>query len=328
MSKKVLYEFAYSNLENREVHISEIASSKNGEKCRCVCPYCGAPMLAKIGEIRQKHFSHKYYGEYCTPKHANETALHKLAKRTFEKYSYIELPSFYINGDSDPNCNKNDEKQLEKYKCFDGYLFYYDNVNVEENIGNIIPDIILSSNMGSLFVEIAVTHKVDNIKKEKIKEKNISCIEINLKEFYNCTDFNLEKFEKELILNTRLKRWIFNKKEGEFLSGLITRNKNLQKEFLIKNQEKIFIKREKFLALSGEFKYGDNVGLITCDSEEEIRKNISGTKQVRDGAGNRMVMCIKCGKIDRASNFQYYGTPSVNEGLCSKCAKEERQKRK
>ena len=217
---------------------------------------------------------------------------------------------------------------MEKYKCFDGYSFSYDNVSVEENIGNIIPDIILSSKIGALFVEIAVTHKVDNIKKEKIKEKNISCIEINLKEFYNCTDFNLEKFEKELILNTRLKRWIFNKKEGEFLNGLIYRNEKLQKEFLIKHQEKVLIERKKFLASLDEFEFEDKIGLIICDSEDEIKKNISGTKQVRDSSGNRIVMCIKCGKIDRASNFQYYGTPSVNEGLCSKCAKEERQKRK
>ena len=45
-TKEVLYEFAYSNIENREVHISEIANSKNGEKCLCICAYCCAPMLA------------------------------------------------------------------------------------------------------------------------------------------------------------------------------------------------------------------------------------------------------------------------------------------
>lgn len=315
----ILYEFAYSNLKGRVVHISEISEMENGAKCKCICVNCGKTMIAKIGNRKRRpHFSHVNCTDICNPTHANESALHKLSKYILEINREIKLPAFYLDGDIDPSCNKYDKKQVEKLKCFDDYIFEYDNVRVEEKVGDIIPDIILSSSKGEILIEIAVTHNVDVEKKSKIKIKKISCIEVNLRKFHNKFDF--KELENVLIKEVKLKHWIYNKREEEYFLKLIERNKKLQKRFLSKT-----INREEVQRGINNIKESkieeDTIGVITCNNMDEIYKNINSTSQVRDITGCRYAKCIICGKIDKVTEFNRYGTPTINEGVCRICSR-------
>ena len=47
---------------------------------------------------------------------------------------------------------------------------------MEQRYGNIVPDIVLVSNGKELFIEIFVTHRIDEVKLEKLKQANISTI--------------------------------------------------------------------------------------------------------------------------------------------------------
>ena len=325
MKKEILYEFAYSNIQNKIIHISEVEKKLNGERCDCICPICGSPMIAKIGEIRRRHFAHKLNIKDCTPEYANETALHKIAKEIIKKYNFINLPELYLNGKDDPGCNKEDENQLKKFKCFDKYEFSYTTVRCEEKEDDFIPDLILENAKKKLYVEIAVTHKVDYCKYEKIKKRGISCIEINIENYCKNGEFKLDKFEKDLIYFTGLKKWIYCADEDKYLRELKHRNEFLQNEYL-KNNTKAKMEFSKGTGLKGI--NPERKGIIFCSSLEEIKNNISGKQQVCDAKGNRFLQCKICGKIDNADEFYNYGGDGygINQGECTSCQRKRRQK--
>ena len=55
-----------------------------------------------------------------------------------------------------------------------------DDVKLEKRFDDIIPDIVVYSGDKYFFIEIYVTHPIDDEKLKKLKEKNISTIEIDL----------------------------------------------------------------------------------------------------------------------------------------------------
>ncbi len=61
--------------DGRLVRASEVPA---GLECGCSCPACGAPLVARRGEMRVAHFAHAT-DRTCAS--AQETMLHKLAKQ-------------------------------------------------------------------------------------------------------------------------------------------------------------------------------------------------------------------------------------------------------
>ena len=55
-----------------------------------------------------------------------------------------------------------------------------DDVELEKRFDDIIPDTVVYSGDKYFFIEIYVTHHIDDEKLKKLKEKNISTIEIDL----------------------------------------------------------------------------------------------------------------------------------------------------
>ena len=45
------------------VMIADLKESERGARCGCVCPYCKAHFVARLGEVRQPHFAHN--GKPC-----------------------------------------------------------------------------------------------------------------------------------------------------------------------------------------------------------------------------------------------------------------------
>lgn len=162
--------------EGKLVHIESVPRGLN---CGCVCPFCHTELIAKQGEDRAKHFAHK--GDVC--KEYYETALHLLAKEIIKEDKTVMLPAY---------------KYLKSTKiCFK-------EVEVEErkDSSELQPDCVGITEEGlRIHVEIFVTHKVDERKKEKIEKNGINCVEIRIP-----NDFPLDR--------EKLKDFIENKDEG------------------------------------------------------------------------------------------------------------------
>ena len=218
--------------DNRIIHISEILESERGLNCNCVCPQCGQRLIAKLGERKIRHFAHN--NENC--KNTFETALHKYAKEILQKHMKIKLPNliiehdkyFRILRDSSYGYNFYDNDLLEgsyyydeeiyrkKINLVNKFLLEFDKIELEYRIDYIVPDIIVYKNNLPLMIEIAVTHFVDEEKKEKIKRLGISTIEINLNiDDIDYANFDKSKIEEIIINKIENKKWIYNKKEEQ-----------------------------------------------------------------------------------------------------------------
>lgn len=168
---------------NENGNLVYIDNAKNGLDCNCFCPACKQPLVAKnAGTKREHHFAHFSVDE-C--EHGYQTALHYMAKDLFLEMQYL---TFIKNN------------VPVQYKI--------DNVELECKVNEIIPDILVTCDGKRFIVEIFVTHAVDDIKKQKIKDMKFSAIEIDLSRFRN------EMIDKDLLRrelsNTKNYSWIYD----------------------------------------------------------------------------------------------------------------------
>lgn len=192
--------------------IVHIDSVKNGIECECVCPDCKTSLIARNGG---KKYIHHFAHVNTVSCNAGETILHILAKNIFKKSRKIHLPKLNYG----ENLIQNE------------YFYHYDQCILEEKVDSIKPDLTLIDESSVLYVEIKVTHAVDESKLNKIKELNIPVVEINLSSFIDkMFDINLnEILESSLVESLENKEWLFHPKIKDFM---IQNNKN---KFLIKD---------------------------------------------------------------------------------------------
>lgn len=167
----------------------------SGKDCGCFCPVCNSQLIARKGSERVHHFAH-YKSYEC--ENYGESMLHLLAKKILKENKCIMIPSFSVK-----TGNYSERKKVK-----------FEKISVERDFKDIKPDIIAWKNSSSFcFIEIAVTHKVDDEKLKKIKEYNISTLEIDLGDYYKNTDvFDYNEF-RDILLNqvSLAKNWIFDK---------------------------------------------------------------------------------------------------------------------
>lgn len=182
-------------LRNDElVYISEVES---GLKCGCICPACGEVLIARKGSKMSHHFAHKSTIE-C--EYGYQTSLHLAAKKIISENPQITVPALYLTF---PGTGRKELIENEQ-------TLVVSNIILEKKIDNIIPDILLVTDIGEIIVEIFVTHEIDDEKKKKIKKLNIPTIEIDLSKFdRNITD---EDLKQALLSQNKNKSWVYNGK--------------------------------------------------------------------------------------------------------------------
>ncbi|TOG82168.1 hypothetical protein CGI93_17625 [Vibrio parahaemolyticus] len=182
----------YGMKDEQLVHISDVDS---GLACGCTCVSCGESLVAKKGQKRENHFAHSS-GKSCA--HAVETAIHLAAKEILDQYREIKLPPVSIRFETNrASCKISDEK-----------LITIDSLKIEKGVNGLVPDLIATVHGRDLFVEVFVTHSVDERKKKKIEELGVSAIEIDLS---NAPRDMSKDALKELVINSvDNKKWIYN----------------------------------------------------------------------------------------------------------------------
>lgn len=205
----------YAQKNGKEIHISKVES---GLKSGCICLACGEKLIAKKGELAkpQEHFAHHNI-ENC--KYGYETTLHYEAKAILESEKKITLP-FRKNIIKTSNLNgllywKYQDNQLG---VIEDRIFDLTNITSEMKLHNIIPDIKALINGREILIEIAVTHKICEEKKQKLDKIGIPTIEINLSGLKN--DFTDSELSLNVIENTKNKKWIYNVKDENIIYEL------------------------------------------------------------------------------------------------------------
>lgn len=187
-----LLKLPYGLKNGKIIHISEISESQRGLKCECVCPVCHEPLQARIGTKRTKHFAHN---SNCPT--ATETALHMMAKDIILNNRQILLPHVKF-----------------AYKIIKPSIYFkYNRAEAEVAMKGIKPDLMISDGKNTLYIEIVVTHDVDEDKYEKIKTMNISVLKIDLEEYYYTylQEGTYKHLENQIVHQKDNKQWVNNK---------------------------------------------------------------------------------------------------------------------
>ena len=153
------------NANGEVVSIHEV---ERGLACMCVCPACGERLIARKGDVRGWHFAHQSSTE---KRSCAETALHRAAKTIVQRHKGITLPAFDL---VDASCLES--SQTSRAPAW----ISFDDIDAEIHINDIKPDLLAWSGSQRLAIEIAVTHRVDQDKANKIAAMNLAAIEIRL----------------------------------------------------------------------------------------------------------------------------------------------------
>lgn len=189
----------------KDGEIVSIDSVEKGLKCGCVCPACGEPLVAKKGEHMMKHFAH-HSGHSC--EYGYETSLHLAAKDILSNAKKIVVPEVVLNF---PYSYKRNQLISESKEIT------IDKVVLEKQFNDIVPDVVVYSGKKKFFVEIYVTHKIDDAKLKKLKKLNVSTIEIDFsKKKDNITTQELT----DILLNdSSEKTWKYNSVCQKYLNA-------------------------------------------------------------------------------------------------------------
>lgn len=171
------------------VHIDDVT---NGNSCNCVCPACKQPLMARQGETYAHHFAHQS-NQVC--QYGYETSLHYMAKEIIQQAKQFLLPPVCIP------LGPRRSKTIQGAR-----MVSVRNVELEQRLGGIIPDIVLYTDGQPVLVEIYVTHPVDEKKKEKIRKIDLPMIEIDLSQVTR--EVTREALTEILLQKESQKKWV------------------------------------------------------------------------------------------------------------------------
>lgn len=169
----IKYRYALDN-NSRVVDISSNSVDKGKDY---ICLSCNKVLRPIRGDVRQHHFRHKVQADCST-----ETYLHNLAKRIFAQTYQGCLDNnqpYTVCYQVPVRCNYcNDRGPCDVSHQMQSYDLtkHFKNIVVEARNEGFVPDILLSSGSNSLYIEIAVTHFIE----EKKTSSGIRIVEIHI----------------------------------------------------------------------------------------------------------------------------------------------------
>lgn len=161
-----------------------------GKNCGCVCPGCRQTVYAKhcMSGKRAPHFQHAP-GSNCATGY--ETALHLAAKQLIEARAVLAFPELVASLKIVDDMGHFHKPERHLVAAGTRRL---KSVVLEERLAQIRPDIrVDAEGLGTVLVEVAVTHFVDECKLKQIEQEGIAAIEIDLSQFRDATFAALEK---------------------------------------------------------------------------------------------------------------------------------------
>jgi hypothetical protein len=149
--------------------------------------------------------------EGLSGKMASETILHWVIKRTFERTKMLKVPEVVIlRSRTMPDGTVATEQARRGPQAL-----IIDKVTFERKIGDMVPDVVCwASKMGGdgapfqLLIEAAVTNYVDAVKRKKILDAGIACIQIRADMFPRAGFVPVSKIERQVSDDAAIKEWV------------------------------------------------------------------------------------------------------------------------
>jgi|WetSurMetagenome_2_1015567.scaffolds.fasta_scaffold01072_13 hypothetical protein len=200
-----------------------------GLACNCVCPGCGSRLVAHHGEKKVKHFVH--YATACA--NGFESAIHSAAKQVLLESKCILVPSIQA---SEFLRDRKLNVEIDETQTIAQRYIPIENVEVEKDLGSVVPDLVVSGLGKTLFVEIAYTHFVDELKKGKLRELGIATLEIDLSSLSEVPSMN--ELARLVVEEPSNRMWVFNPKQEELNRRISAQAKQRLAEAIAKEELK------------------------------------------------------------------------------------------
>lgn len=183
--------------------VVSIDDVERGLNCGCACPACGERLVARKGTKMMHHFAH-HAGNNC--EYGYESSLHLAAKEILSTAKSMMLPPVCVHF---PASYKSDEPICGAKKIT------IDKVELEKKFGDVVPDVVVYAGGKKLFLEVYVTHPIDDEKLKKIQKADISTIEIDLSKRNAITP--VSELKDLLLSDCQEKKWKYNALANKYL---------------------------------------------------------------------------------------------------------------
>jgi hypothetical protein len=209
---------------------------ERGLRCNCICVGCSRPLIARMGAKRTHHFAHQRAEDYSSS--CGETALHIFVKELLIRDRKAFLPHYVAEHESI-------DLLLNPFKTTHysfGKIYHLIEPKAEVDLSElkIKPDIKanieLFDDTYDVAIEVAVTHFVDEEKKEKIINSGLSMVEVDFSGFRKANDLTEQSVRKHLKNNKnwswqhvseKLKKALIEIDEGNHKTDLNKRNQHI-----------------------------------------------------------------------------------------------------
>lgn len=342
-------------LRNGEiVMIEDVPLTERGIKCRCVCPACGEPFEARLGNIRTHHFAHS--GEGCSETVAYLTGAYSLIKE-YALAQEIPLPALKIFwGHSEQKITESNffthirfsRASYEDRECtvVQPVTVQFDSAEIVSS-GNVPVALLLSHNSARVALSIVPPSTVckDYYAKQyedyatlKLNVSDVPFGELNKKDAF-------ARLEREL---SNL-RWLYSPKAIMALNVVTAENdrwieamaeaRKLREEREREQREQRDKMREMAHHLTLVSDVEDGEERRQKQELDELKRTIERRsayeevkdlftqqdKPISDSSGQRWIKCEICGEIKPTYEFfEYGGKNRVNSGICSSCNRSNR----
>ena len=181
-----------------------------GKKCGCVCPGCQEPLIAKhcLNGGMTPHFAHRPDSDCKT---GFITALHEAAVQLILDRMECYVPKYVATYTARDALGGN---HVVEGNIVQEQLLSFTQVEREPVVANIRPDILATSSIGQINIEIAVTHFVDADKLQKLKLLKLATLEVDLGDL-DRIDFS--SLSECLFNSSECVRWLYHPEADQHL---------------------------------------------------------------------------------------------------------------
>lgn len=198
--------------DGRMVHVESVLPGKD---CGCVCVECGQPLVAsnKVPRVVAKYFRHDS-GADCPGGY--ESAIHRAAKEVLLRLKRVSLPGRRER----VRLTARDGKEFERIVEIKPRSVTADEAWEELWQDGMRPDVVYKVGERILYLEILVSHAVDQEKQAQIRERNIAALEIDLSDLPRSALADMAGFERRVCASFSSRDWLhFPKFEERLLAA-------------------------------------------------------------------------------------------------------------
>jgi len=182
-----------------------------GLACGCMCSCCGAPVVAKALESRERrpHFAH-HGRSGCSG--GVESALHRMAKQVIADRRELLLPAWEGSPEM-PNpptrVNQMGETVTGVAVDLPARVVALTAVSIEDRgvAADYRPDVLVRDRDGDLLVEIRVSHRVDPLKERRVQADGRRMLEIDLSAL-PVEELDLGKLANAVLFAPNNRHWL------------------------------------------------------------------------------------------------------------------------